>query len=320
MSYCSIKNVARVVDVRQWVPVDSLSVSNDKKIQPDRVECTKNSNFNALPVAVQKNDAAVSDPTQVMTKLTALLSSFFTQLITLMSGIKEKTAPDIPAPQPRPEVLPRVVPEPDVPGPAPSATIPGLSNKRNGVKPDDIWSGFRQGPDGNCVTVSAIKAAMYRFGQSPTDIYKQVIKVSDGYRVVMRDDFQLTLTDRELFEGARSSRFTGRDQGMLKDARFLFAVSAKRAQMENNDHTAGRSYQAAVRSLNNGEDETGPGEGFLRLGLRKHMKRVSVRALAAGQVGMCNRAGHSVAVVNGCEERWGRQGPAPTRGHAVALV
>jgi hypothetical protein len=211
-----------------------------------------------------------------------------------------------------------VVPEPVAP--RPSANIPGLSNKRNGAKPDNIWSGFRQGPDGNCVTVSAIKAAMYRFGQSPTDIFKQVAKVSDGYRVVMRDGFQLTLTDRELIEGARGSRFVGGDQGMLKDAQFLFAVSAKRAQMENNDRTAGRSYQTAVRSLNDGEDESGPGEGFLRLGLRQHMKRVSVRELAAGQLGMCNRTGHSVAVINGREELWGRQGRAPTQGHAVALV
>ncbi|MBV4480629.1 CsgG/HfaB family protein [Pseudomonas sp. SWRI124] len=170
------------------------------------------------------------------------------------------------------------------------------------------------------MTVSAIKAAMYRFGQSPTDIFKEVTKTSGGYQVVMRDDFQLTLTDRELAEGARAARFVGADKGMLKDAQFLFAVSAKRAQMENNDRTAGRSFQAAIRSLNNGEDETGPGEGFMRLGLKKHMKKVSVRDLANGQLGMCNRAMHSVAVINGREELWGRQGSAPTRGQAVALI
>ncbi|MBJ2286340.1 hypothetical protein FRT60_07870 [Pseudomonas haemolytica] len=170
------------------------------------------------------------------------------------------------------------------------------------------------------MTVSAIKAAMYRFGQSPTDVFKEVTRTNDGYQVVMRDDFKLTLTDRELVEGARGARFVGADKGMLKDAQFLFAVSAKRAQMENNDRTAGRSFQAAIRSLNNGEDETGPGEGFLRLGLKSHMKRVNVRDLANGQLGMCNRTGHSVAVINGREELWGRQGKAPTKGHAVALM
>ncbi|KTC44025.1 hypothetical protein AO262_32885 [Pseudomonas fluorescens ABAC62] len=195
-----------------------------------------------------------------------------------------------------------------------------MSSKRHGAKPENIWSGFRQGPDGNCMTVSAIKAAMYRFGQSPTDIFQQVTKVSEGYRVVMRDGFALTLTDRELIEGTRGSRFKGDDPGMLKDAHFLFAVSAKRAQMENNDRTASRSYQAAVRSLNDGEGESGHGESLQRLGLSKHMRTVRVRDLAAGQLGICNRDRHSVAVIDGREEYYGRRGLVPTRGFAVALM
>jgi hypothetical protein len=208
---------------------------------------------------------------------------------------------------------------PDV-RPTPAPDIPGLSDKRNGEKPADIWGGFRQGPDGNCVTVSAIKAAMYKFGQSPTDIFKHVRKDGDKYHVIMRDDKLVTLTDQELAQAARSSRFIGSDKGMLKDAQFLFAVSAKRAQMENNDGTAGRSYQAALLSLNNGEDETGPGEGFLRLGLRQHMRTVHFSQLAKGQLGMCNRTGHSVAVIEGYEEMYGRKGRRPTQGQAVALI
>ncbi|MGR3889036.1 hypothetical protein FW764_19135 [Pseudomonas sp. 1152_12] len=170
------------------------------------------------------------------------------------------------------------------------------------------------------MTVSAIKAAMYRFGQSPTDIYQRVIKSSGGYRVVMRDGFPLTLTDRELAEGAQGARFRGRDAGMIRDAQFLFAVSAKRAQIENNDGVAAESYQAAIRSLNNGEDERSPGEAFLRLGLREYMRTVSVHELARGQLGMCNRGGHSVAVINGREERWGRKGSSPYWGDAIALM
>lgn len=208
--------------------------------------------------------------------------------------------------------------------PSSSAEIPGLSkNKRGGSKPDNIWRGFRQGPGKNCGTVSAIKAAMHRFGQSPTDIYKQVTRVGDGYRVVMRDDFQLALSDRELAEAALRSKFVGRNEGMLKDAHFLFAASAKRAQLENNDHSAGSSYDAAIRSLNDGEDEDElkPGEGLMRLGLRQYMKVVSVQQLAQGQVGICNRNGHSVAVIDGREEIWGRRGPRPTQGVAmIALV
>ncbi|KAA8559373.1 hypothetical protein FX985_05746 [Pseudomonas extremaustralis] len=313
MSCCSINNVARVVDVRQVLPIDSLNASNE----PTPPSITAERGVRFAPT-VQGSTPGVGDNSEAINTMMALFSSFFTQLINLLSERKEKTVPDIPPP--RPEVAPRVVPEPVAPRPAPAVNIPGLSNKRNGTKPDNIWSGFRQGPDGNCVTVSAIKAAMHRFGQSPTDIFKEVQRTGDGYQVIMRDDFRLTLSDRELIEGARGAKFIGADKGMLQDAQFLFAASAKRAQMENNDRTASRSYQAAIRSLNDGEDETGPGEGFLRLGLRKHMKRVAVSELARGQLGMCNRTGHSVAVINGREELWGRQGSAPTQGQAVALM
>ena len=306
MSCNSINNIARVIDVRQVVPVDTLKPLNDS---------FQHASVNVGPAEVVQK--GVGNDTDLANTLMGLFTDFFKQLITLLSGKKDTRVPDV---APRPEVKPRVMPEPLPPRPEPATNIPGLSKKRNGAKPDNIWSGFRQGPDGNCVTVSAIKVAMVRFGQSPTDIFKSVTRNDGGYRVVMRDDFQLTLTDSELAQGAQGAKFNGPDKEMLKDAQFLFAASAKRAQMENNDRTAGRSFHAAVRSLNDGEDETGPGEGFLRLGLRKHMKRVSVSELARGQLGMCNRTGHSVAVINGREELWGRQGSAPTRGQAVALV
>ena len=257
-----------------------------------------------------------SDGATKEVELKGLVSTFVTllsQISALLSGrdkerrVQTDVIPDKPTP---------AVPTPD----SHPARIEGLSEKRNGAKADDIWSGFRQGPDGNCVTVSAIKAAMHKFGQSPTDIYKKVIKTERGYHVAMRDGFRLTLTHEELKQAAQGARFVGKDKGMLKDAQFLFAVSAKRAQMENNDGRAARSFSAAIRSLNDGEDERGAGEGFLRLGLKKHMKRVAVSVLARGQVGMVNRTGHSVAVIGGKEELWGRKGRAPSQGHAVALV
>lgn len=318
MSCCSINNIARVGDVRQLMPANSLVANNQPVSRLTFIGDNINPASGTLPIKVLENKVRADTDSEAITKLVSLMTSFFTQLMNLLPDKKAPTVPVLPVP--RPEIAPRVVPEPVVPRPAPLANLPGLSSKRNGAKPDNIWSGFRQGPDGNCVTVSAIKAAMYRFGQSPTDIFKEVVRSSDGYQVSMRDDFKLTLTDRELAEGARGAQFIGPDKEMLKDAQFLFAVSAKRAQMENNDRTAGRSFQAAIKSLNDGEDETGPGEGLQRLGLRQHMKRVSVRELAQGQLGMCNRTGHSVAVINGREELWGRQGSAPTRGDAVALM
>jgi len=140
-----------------------------------------------------------------------------------------------------------VVPAPAPPKPEPAAMIAGLSKKRNGAKPDNIWSGFRQGPDGNCVTVSAIKAAMYQLAK-PYGYFQGGEKTERGYHVVMRDDVTVNLTDRELAEGARGAKFVGADKEMLKDAQFLFAISAKRAQDENNDGRAARSFGAAIRS------------------------------------------------------------------------
>ncbi|OCW22812.1 hypothetical protein [Pseudomonas sp. S3E12] len=322
MSYCSIDNIARVVDVRQVLNSDLSAPANElmpsyrfNPVEPVKAAVS-------TPLGVPRSNTAVGADSNPAASLIALFTSFFTQLFNLLSNKTDKVVPDSkPLSQITPTVDPPAPPEPQ-PQPKPQQSFPiaNLSDKRNGAKPDNIWSGFRQGPDGNCVTVSAIKAAMYKFGQSPTDIYKEVVKTNNGYRVTMRDDFVLNLTDQELKVGAAGSLFIGSDKGMLKDAQFLFAVSAKRAQMENNDGWASRSYRAAVRTLNDGEDDDGPGEGFLRLGLRKHMKRVNVRDLAKGQLGMCNRARHSVAVINGREEIYGRQGSAPTRGVAIALV
>ncbi|WP_248082301.1 hypothetical protein [Pseudomonas sp. EYE_354] len=312
MSSYSINNIARIVNVSHVLNAGPLAASNETcaTLSSEARDASSSVAYRSTAEGAGKASGMAG-----VSALIALFTSFFTRLLGLVSP---ETDPAMPDSAPSPAVTPAPVPNAPVPGQA--VDIPGLSGKRRGEKPASIWSGFRQGPDGNCVTVSAIKAAMYRFGQSPTDIFKQVHTMGNDYHVVMRDGFQLTLSAHELAEGARGARFYGPDKGMLKDARFLFAVSAKRAQMENNDRTAGRSYAAAIRSLNDGEDEYGPGEGFVRLGLRQHMKRVSVGQLARGQLGMCNRTGHSVAVINGREELWGNRGPVPTRGDAVALI
>ncbi|MBP1125731.1 MULTISPECIES: hypothetical protein [Pseudomonas] len=196
-----------------------------------------------------------------------------------------------------------------------------------GREPGNIWSGFRQGPDGNCVTVSAIKSAMMKFGQKPTDIFRDVKAAGDGWDVQMRDGFQLHLSKGELQQAAQQARFLGDDPAMMTDANFLYAASAKRAQMEGNngfgegnDHNARRSYLDALVSLNDGEHAS---EGLDRLGLKGLYRQSSRDELASGALGVVNYGGHSMAVIGGQVELWGGRGGRPQqeqRGEAYAFV
>ncbi|SDU88656.1 hypothetical protein [Pseudomonas mucidolens] len=181
------------------------------------------------------------------------------------------------------------------------------SSKAIGEAPADIWSGFYQSVEGNCVTVSAIKAAMMRFGQNPLGIYREIHATDQGYAVTTRDGKVLAVSHAELRLAARHSGFKGHDAGMLKDANFLYAVSAKRAQLENHEG-AGKSFKAALDSLNDGEL---PGEGFRRLGLFAYMRHATRQELADGALGTLAYNGHSVAVIGSHEERYGIKWNAP---------
>lgn len=198
--------------------------------------------------------------------------------------------------------------KPVVPGPEARPPPTPLSVGETGRKPTDIWGGFYQSVEGNCVTVSAIKAAMTRFGQSPLAIYERITADADGYEVVMRDNYRLHITRQELEQAAQASAFAGSDSAMLEDANFLYAVSAKRAHEENNEDTAGQSFAAALDTLNDGEV---PGEAFRRLGLYAWLRESSVTELAQGAIGTLAYDCHSVAVIGGREERYGVRGEPP---------
>lgn len=171
-----------------------------------------------------------------------------------------------------------------------------VSNVPVGVKPGDIWGGFYQGVEGNCVTVSAMKAAMMKFGQSPTAIYKNITATANGYHVTMRDGYSLRLTFDELKKAEQGSNLRGHDKDLLRDANFLYAVSAKRAMHENHDFRAAESFETAMETLNDGEF---PGEAFRRLGLYAYTRPSTAQELADGALGTLAGSGHSVAVVNG---------------------
>lgn len=180
----------------------------------------------------------------------------------------------------------------------------------------DIWGGFYQTVEGNCVTVSAIKAAMMKFGSSPHAIYHAVERTDDGYSVSMRDGFVAQVTDAEIASAERHSHFGGTDSAMLKHANFLYAVSAKRAQAENNEGRAGHSFESAMQTLNNGEY---PGDAFRRLGLFGYIQHATMQELANGALGTLAYDGHSVAVIDGHEERYGVKGaPPPVERRLVA--
>lgn len=202
---------------------------------------------------------------------------------------------------------------------------PGVGNE-----PGNIWSGFKQGPTKeNCITVASIKAAMMRFGQKPTDIFKQVIAAGDGYDIQMRDNGWYHLSKGELAEATLRSQFSGDNPSMVANANFLYAVSAKRAQVENNDGYASEGFGRALHSINDGEDDRG--NGLRRLGLGAHIRETTVANLTNGQLGVVTHGvpingqmvGHSLAVINGREEVWGTQGGHPPTDrlvNALALV
>jgi hypothetical protein len=183
-----------------------------------------------------------------------------------------------------------------------SSTISHLSNRPVGVKPDNIWSGFYQGSALNCVTVSAIKAAMMKYGQNPQGIYKRVIETPEGYTVTMRDSCTVQLTYDELKQAQKGSHFFGEDRGLLQDAIFLFAVSAKRAQMENHEFRAQASFEAAMGTLN---DKETPGEALRRLGLYAFTRGSTAEELASGVPGTLANHGHSVGVFDGVIDLYG---------------
>lgn len=171
-----------------------------------------------------------------------------------------------------------------------------------GVKPADIWGGFYQGVEGNCVTVSAIKAAMMKYGQNPLGIFKHVTETADGYTVTMRDGCAVRLTHDELKAARTAANFHGTDKGLIDDAVFLYAASAKRAQLENHEFRAGAGFDVALQTLNDGEVA---GDALRRLGLYAFARESSVQELASGVSGTLANFNHSVVVVEGAFDDYG---------------
>lgn len=240
-----------------------------------------------------------------------LYTSIVQQLNSLNTLLKTLTQRASPA-APTVDTVPQQV---DRDSPAPFTNInpmnkpqsdesPFISSVPIGTKPKDIWRGFWQGTQGNCVTVSAIKLAMMKYGHHPQGIFKLITPTKTGFDVTMQDMFKLHISHEELTLARTGSGFQGDDPDVLKDAVFLYAASAKRAQLRNHEGTARRSFEDAMASLNNGEM---PGDATQRLGLYARRRWTNPAQLAKEGLGTAADGTHSVAVIDGYADLYGNK-------------
>ena len=185
----------------------------------------------------------------------------------------------------------------------------------------ELIEGWEQGSKGNCVTVAAIKAAQKTFGAELSNseapdrgVFQTAEPTQDGgMRIVMRDGFELTLTQKEFEQAAASSRFrtdVGR-KDLLGNANQLYAAAAKRAQMEGNDGYGPNkmSYDRSLRSLEDGEYTSNVMEQVGRLGLSEYAKKVQRSEMKNYDSTLSSGAGHAYFVSNGDRDYYGKVGP-----------
>ncbi|RFD28570.1 hypothetical protein CER19_14390 [Pseudomonas sp. GL93] len=194
-----------------------------------------------------------------------------------------------------------------------------------GKKPESIWDGFSQWDRDNCVSVAAIKLAMEQFGEQPTDVFKEVREIPDGFQVTLRNNQTIYLTQDELEMASTSARFKGTDPQTLTSANFIYAVMAKVEQQTQQKAKNGHvSYGEALGVLNNRRDALPL--AFARLGLAEQTEMVAPEDLANGRPGAFHGANgkdgtHTSVSVGGREERWGNQGgPSPTGDNIYAYA
>ncbi|WP_231986845.1 type III secretion protein [Pseudomonas trivialis] len=177
-----------------------------------------------------------------------------------------------------------------------------LSTTPKGQKPDDIVNGLRAsyenypylGSSGREEHIGAIKVAMMTCGQSPASVFEDVVETGDGYSITMRDGVELTISIEELNLAFRAAKFSGGDEGMVKDACFLFAVMNKRKSLEQDAQKASdpfmklygedsayhahRTYPGVLASAGEGID----GDSALYLlGLKEHIRVVDAQTLGS---------------------------------------
>jgi hypothetical protein len=138
------------------------------------------------------------------------------------------------------------------------------------VDPNEAITGFTQGKVGNCVAISAIKATMVKYGEDPADVFQDVKMDGQGWKITMRDGYNLTLSFAEVKLATEKSDFREiKSKSMWKSANFIYAAMAKRASKEGNDGKNWMSYNQALDSLNG---ESSGDEGLYWIGIKNYQK------------------------------------------------
>ena len=109
---------------------------------------------------------------------------------------------------------------------------------------------WRQGGQGNCSTVAAIKGLVDAYGKEGA--FTSINKNDDGsYNVKLLDGRDVALTTKELAHSTKRSGFIEKGEGNdLEFANLAFAVAAK-----NKQNLSGyNSFDHAINSLNDGEN------------------------------------------------------------------
>lgn len=170
-----------------------------------------------------------------------------------------------------------------------SKQVQGISNKKPGQPPDDIWMGLMEGNGLNAGYIACIKAAMLKFGQSPLGIYTSVTEKDGVYEVVMRDGNRASLSKADLEKAALFADFRGTDESMIEDATFIYAVAAKRMQHDKSSKSVPNAfskepYECALQLLTNYFRAY---RAFPNLGLGAYMRETTPKELvASGGIGL----------------------------------
>gem|GEM_PF-2372317 len=188
------------------------------------------------------------------------------------------------------------------------------ANNTNPRRWGDLVGSWRQGAEGNCVSVATIKAAMQKYGNN---VFKSTERTPDGgYNLTLQDGKKVSVSAQELETANRMNRFVG--NGAERDyANLCYAAMAKRAL--ENGHEGARTFARACHSLNNGEAVEYP---MNLLGLKGKYKRISLNDMKNHDSVITWNHNHCLYANNGRVDGYGRATSASRWGlhGAYALI